>query len=153
VINVVEPMACVPADPGSGATRRVSVVRRYLRAGVVVMWSMLSDCPTTRVDPAGGLAEQPVDRDFSATFCAACGACLATCPAVKFGLNFDPRAIVFKLRYGLADRLLIDDSVVWQCFQCHRCAEVCSQPVKPGEIIGWLRGLLKERVHGGALGG
>jgi heterodisulfide reductase subunit C len=52
------------------------------------------------------------------------------------------------MRYGLADKLLVDDSVVWQCFQCHRCGEVCPQPVKPVEMVGWLREVLMARVHG-----
>ncbi len=87
-------------------------------------------------------AEQQVDRDFWASFCQDCGACVADCPAAKFGLNFDPRVIVLKLRYGLADKLLTENSVVWQCFQCARCGKTCPQPVKPVEIIGRLRRVL-----------
>jgi heterodisulfide reductase subunit C len=87
-------------------------------------------------------AGQQVDRDFWASFCQDCGACVADCPAAKFGLNFDPRAIVLKLRYGLADKLLTENSVVWQCFQCARCGKTCPQPVKPVEIIGRLRRVL-----------
>lgn len=99
-------------------------------------------------DPSWEPAEQQGDRDLWAGFCAECGACLAVCPAARFGLNYDPRAIVLKMRYGLADRLVTADSVVWQCFQCRRCGETCPQPVKPFEMVGWLREMLMEHLHG-----
>jgi heterodisulfide reductase subunit C len=89
-------------------------------------------------------AGQQVDRDFWASFCQDCGACVADCPAAKFGLNFDPRVIVLKLRYGLADKLLTEHSVLWQCFQCARCGKTCALPVKPVELIGRLRRVLMD---------
>jgi heterodisulfide reductase subunit C len=93
-------------------------------------------------------AEQQVDRDYWASFCQDCGACVADCPAAKFGLNFDPRVIVLKLRYGLADELLGEHSILWQCFQCARCGETCAQPVKPVEMIGRLRRILADLFYG-----
>ncbi len=98
-------------------------------------------------------AEQLVDKDTWASRCQECGACVADCPAAKFGLGFDPRAIVLKVRYGLADKLLVEHSVVWECFQCKRCHETCPQPVKPAEVIGWLRKMLLDLVHGRQPGG
>jgi len=82
--------------------------------------------------------------DQWSSFCRTCGACVRECLAVKFGSDFDPREIVLKARYGLADRLLTEYSVVWQCFRCNHCRDCCPQPVKPVEIITWLRGMLPD---------
>ena len=90
--------------------------------------------------------------DPSASFCYVCGACLSVCLAAKFGCDFDPREIVLKVRYGMADKLLIDHSVLWQCFRCHRCYEVCPQPVKPVEIIAQLRDMLRDALEPGSSG-
>jgi len=86
--------------------------------------------------------ENPETRKF----CRECGACVTGCLAAKFGSGFDPREIMLKVRYGLADRLLTEHSVLWQCFQCNGCHERCPSPVKPVEVITCLREMLPERV-------
>ena len=83
-------------------------------------------------------------------FARVAGACVPDCPAAKFGTGFDPREIVLKVRYGLAGELLVERSVLWQCFKCYRCYQSCPQPVKPVEMFAWLRKLLPEVVHGAA---
>ena len=74
--------------------------------------------------------------------CQDCGACVSQCLAAKHGVAFDPREIMLKVRYGLADKLLTEHSVLWQCFGCNSCEEPCPLPVKPVEVIAWLRSML-----------
>lgn len=92
-------------------------------------------------------AEELVDADSWAIFCQGCGACIPDCPAAKFGTGFDPREIVLKLRYGMTGELLVEHSVLWQCFKCYRCYESCPRPIKPVEMFARLRKMLPELVH------
>ena len=85
--------------------------------------------------------------DTWADFCYSCGACLSDCPAAKYGTGFNPREIMLKVRYGLGGRLLVDHSILWQCFQCDNCRERCPQEVKPVDVIRVLRGMLANLVH------
>lgn len=78
--------------------------------------------------------------------CFGCGSCLDHCPAVRHGSGFDPRDIMLKVRYGLADRLLTPHSVLWQCFGCNACCESCAQPLKPAVVIGRLRKMIPPLV-------
>ena len=109
-----------------------------------------NDAALTGLDLWREHAEELTDADSWASFCQNCGACVPNCPAAKFGVDFDPREIVLKLRYGMAGKLLVKHSVLWQCFKCYRCYETCPQPVKPVEMFAWLRKLLPELVHGSA---
>ncbi len=95
-----------------------------------------------------GLLREHADElaDPWSSFCHGCGACVDHCLAAKHGVDFDPREIMLKARYGLADKLLIQHSVLWQCFGCNACYEPCPQPVKPVEIITWLREMLPSLV-------
>ena len=93
-------------------------------------------------------AEESVDADFWACFCQSCGACVRVCPAAKFGVGYDPRELVLKVRYGMAGELLVKDSVLWQCFKCYRCHDACPQPIKPEQLLSELRKLLPKVVRG-----
>ena len=84
-----------------------------------------------------------------ARFCYECGACVAQCTAARFGTGFDPRDIVLKARYGLTDKLLAEESVLWQCFKCHNCCNCCPMAVKPADVVAALRAMLEESVRTG----
>ena len=79
--------------------------------------------------------------DHWSEFCCRCGACVADCPAARYGGDFDPRQIMLEVRFGLGDKLLVEHSVIWQCFRCNNCYERCPQPMKPVEVITQLRGM------------
>jgi len=95
-----------------------------------------------------GLWRQHADElaDPWSSSCYACGACLEHCLAAKHGVDFDPREIMLKVGYGLADKLLTPHSVLWQCFDCGACNESCCQPLKPVVVIGWLRKMIPPLV-------
>jgi heterodisulfide reductase subunit C len=92
-------------------------------------------------------AEELADKDSWTEFCQECGACIESCPAAKYGDGFNPREIILKVRYGLAGKLLIERSVLWQCFKCYTCYESCPQPLKPVEAVALLKELLVDMVH------
>jgi heterodisulfide reductase subunit B len=77
--------------------------------------------------------------------CYQCGACVGDCPATTYGSGFNPREIMLKVLYGLADELLTADTVLWQCTNCYNCQERCPQEVKPVEVIIALKNMLADR--------
>ena len=85
--------------------------------------------------------------DTWANFCYSCGACLADCLAAKHGIGFNPRDIMLKVRYGLGARLLVGNSILWQCFKCDNCRERCPQELKPVDVINALREMLADLVY------
>ncbi len=94
-------------------------------------------------------AGQLVDEDCWTGLCQTCRACVETCTAAKFGEGFDPREIILKVRYGRGGELLVEHSVLWQCFKCNNCREACPQPIKPVEVFSWLKGMLAELIREG----
>ena len=113
----------------------------------------MSDAPVDK-DRAANVefalwCEQAEDlADAWASFCHNCGACITQCTAAKFGNGFNPRDIVLKARYGLGGKLLVEESVLWQCFKCYGCYECCPLGLKPVEVIAALRAMLEESVYG-----
>jgi heterodisulfide reductase subunit C len=80
-----------------------------------------------------------------AGFCYQCGACVGDCPACTYSDGaFNPREIMLKVLYGLADELLVADSILWNCTNCYNCHERCPQQVKPVEVIISLKNLLAD---------
>jgi heterodisulfide reductase subunit C2 len=81
-----------------------------------------------------------------ASYCYQCGACAGDCPAMTYSSGeFNPRDIMLKVLYGLADELLVEDSIVWDCTNCYNCHERCPQEVKPVEVIISLKNMLADR--------
>jgi len=89
------------------------------------------------------LAEK-IEGDL-ASFCYQCGACVGDCPAVTFGVGFNPREIMLKVLYGLGDELMREDSILWHCTNCYNCHERCPQQVKPVEVIISMKNMLADR--------
>jgi len=58
--------------------------------------------------------------------CYACGACIDDCPAARSIEGYDPREIFAEILKGEMEKL-IDDPRIWQCLECHACAELCPQ--------------------------
>ncbi len=80
-----------------------------------------------------------------ANFCYQCGACVGDCPAATYSKGvFNPREIILKILYGVADDLVVTDSIVWMCTSCYNCHERCPQEVKPVEVIIALKNLLAD---------
>ncbi len=43
--------------------------------------------------------------------------------------------------YGLADRLISPDSIIWKCTNCYTCYERCPQDVRPVGVITALKNI------------
>ena len=74
-------------------------------------------------------------------YCYQCGACVSYCPAARYVEHFNPRTIMLMALYGLADRLISPDSVIWKCTNCYNCYERCPQDVRPVEVITALKNI------------
>ena len=81
------------------------------------------------------------------SLCFQCGACVGDCPAAQYSPRFNPRQIMLDAILGLSDRLIIENSVVWDCTNCCNCYEHCPQDVRPVEVIN----ALKNMVHAAGL--
>lgn len=68
-------------------------------------------------------------------YCYQCGACVAACPAARFSDKFNPRDILLMTLLGEEDKLIREDSIIWQCTNCYSCYERCPQDVRPIEVI------------------
>ncbi len=68
-------------------------------------------------------------------YCYQCGACVSYCPAARYVEDFNPRTIMLMALYGLAERLISPDSVIWKCTNCYTCYERCPQDVRPVDVI------------------
>ncbi len=79
------------------------------------------------------------------SFCYQCGACVGDCPAAAYSDSFNPREIMLKVLYGMADELIGEDSIIWLCTNCYNCHERCPQGVKPVEVVICLKNILAER--------
>ena len=91
--------------------------------------------------------------DNWANFCSECETCMCDCLAAKFGADFDPRQIMLQVQHGRLEKLLVKDSVLWQCFKCYHCAEQCPQDVKPVEVIAELKKVLADLLYQSPAGG
>ncbi len=66
--------------------------------------------------------------------CIGCGACSAVCPGVKAGFEMLCRSLIRQINTGhLAD--IIEETSSWGCQACNSCTEVCSQGVRPQEVV------------------
>ncbi len=54
-------------------------------------------------------------------YCYQCGACVAACPAARFSKEFNPRDILLMTLLGEEDKLIREDSIIWQCTNCYSC--------------------------------
>ena len=63
--------------------------------------------------------------------CFQCGTCTAGCPSAPWGYNI--RQILKLAQWGFKNELL-DSDFVWFCTECGKCAERCSQQIKPYKI-------------------
>ena len=68
-------------------------------------------------------------------YCYQCGACVAACPAARFSDEFNPREILLMTLLGEEEKLIREDSIIWQCTNCYSCYERCPQDVRPIEVI------------------
>lgn len=91
--------------------------------------------------------------DNWANFCSECETCVCDCLAAKFGADFDPRQIMLRVQYGRVEKLLVKESVLWQCFKCYHCVEQCPQGVKPVEVIAELKKVLADLLYQSPAGG
>ena len=77
--------------------------------------------------------------------CFQCGACVGDCPGARYSERFNPRQIMLMAILGLADQLVTEDSLVWDCTNCCNCMEHCPQDVKPMEVIIAIKNLIHDR--------
>jgi heterodisulfide reductase subunit C len=75
--------------------------------------------------------------------CFQCGACVGDCPGARYSERFNPRRIMLTAVLGLADRLVTEDSVVWDCTNCCNCIEHCPQDVRPMEVIIAIKNMIR----------
>jgi heterodisulfide reductase subunit C len=78
------------------------------------------------------------------SLCFQCGACVGDCPAAQYSDRFNPRQIMLDAILGLTDRLITENSVVWECTNCCNCYEHCPQDVQPVEVINALKNMLHD---------
>ena len=76
--------------------------------------------------------------------CYQCGACVGDCPAARYDPEFNPRRIMLKALYGLAEEIIGPDSEIWNCTNCCTCVDRCPQEVKPVEVIIALKNLMEK---------
>jgi heterodisulfide reductase subunit C len=76
------------------------------------------------------------------SYCYQCGACVGDCPTARFSDQFNPRTIMLETLYGIAENVIGENSVVWQCSNCFTCFDRCPQDVKPIEVIIALKNLM-----------
>ncbi len=81
---------------------------------------------------------------FNAFSCANCGRCDRVCPALKTGSELSPRRIIFKAMRSLAFKKgkifdYLDKKVIWDCYLCLACTEVCPSYNEHYRIIIQLR--------------
>jgi heterodisulfide reductase subunit C len=77
--------------------------------------------------------------------CAACRGCESDCPAFATIEEFDPTRINQAILAGRGEAWL-DSLVIWQCFECHTCSEMCPQNYSWELIISRLK---KEAISRG----
>jgi len=76
------------------------------------------------------------------SLCFQCGACVGDCFAAQYSTRFNPRQIMLDAVLGLAERLVTEDSVVWECTNCDNCFDHCPQDVRPVEVILALKNMI-----------
>lgn len=79
------------------------------------------------------------------SFCYQCGACVGDCPSTRYNPDFNPRQIMLEVLYGMEEKLVCEDSIIWRCTNCYTCYERCPQRVKPVEVIIALKNLMAEQ--------
>ena len=79
------------------------------------------------------------------SFCMQCAACVGDCPSTKYSDRFNPRQIMLMVITGMADELLAENSMIWECTNCYNCYERCPQDVRPVEVIIALKNLATQR--------
>jgi len=94
--------------------------------------------------------KQIVDSIVSAdhhSYCMQCAACVGDCPSTKYSDRFNPRQILLMVITGMAEELLAEGSMIWECTNCYNCFERCPQDVRPVEVIIALKNLATQRKH------
>lgn len=77
--------------------------------------------------------------------CAVCRGCESDCPAFATIEEFNPTLINQGILAGRGEAWL-DSPVIWQCFECHTCSEMCPQNYSWEMIISRLK---KEAIKRG----
>jgi heterodisulfide reductase subunit C len=77
--------------------------------------------------------------------CAVCRGCESDCPAFATIEEFNPTRINQGILAGRGEAWL-DSPVIWQCFECHTCSEMCPQNYSWEHIISRLK---KEAIRRG----
>lgn len=78
------------------------------------------------------------------SLCFQCGACVGDCPAARYSERFNPRQIMLQAVLGLGDRLVTENSVVWECTNCDSCFDHCPQDVRPVEVILAIKNMIHQ---------
>jgi len=85
-----------------------------------------------------------IEKAGNLNYCYQCSACVQECPAALRFSDFNPREIVLCALLGVADELIGENSVIWQCATCYNCYERCPQKARPVEVITALKNLAFE---------
>lgn len=81
--------------------------------------------------------------------CVQCNTCTSSCPVEVLDPGFNIRRIVARVRLGLREDVLSDDTL-WACARCHACVARCPKDVRPGDVIEALRYLALREGRTGA---
>jgi heterodisulfide reductase subunit C2 len=70
--------------------------------------------------------------------CFACGTCAAGCPVTNVDEEYNCRAIIRKILFGMREEVL-KSREIWLCMMCYRCSARCPQEVNFTDIMRALR--------------
>ncbi len=79
--------------------------------------------------------------------CIQCGRCVGSCPAAQVNEKFNMRLINRRIIDN--DWSIIEDEIIWDCFYCQACVNLCPRDnIDCYKTILILRDLALERGHG-----
>lgn len=79
--------------------------------------------------------------------CWQCGSCTNACTLNALNPDFNPRYWIYLVRLGMAEELLRDKHIIWQCVSCNKCTYACPRDVSPESVMKALGHWLELKGH------
>ena len=79
--------------------------------------------------------------------CWQCGSCTNSCTMYAQNTDFNPRYWIYLTRLGLADEILKDKDIIWQCVSCNKCTNICPKDVRPEGVMKALAHWIEEEGY------
>ncbi len=104
----------------------------------------LADETEHRLNPSGSTEFRNLFAPASPEICQTCSECTNACPIFVDRAVFDPQLIIRMINLGFIEAVLRSPSI-WLCIGCQRCADACSQLVKPYLAIEQLKQMAENK--------